>query len=165
VLPTSTKLDFSSSSSSNGTLPLAVPAAAWWPLVHPDSGMDVLSCEHLNSFSRSSQSGSSSSMFVALVDSDDAPDGEVVLIHTKAPGSSNSGDTHHPTLVSTAAGGGVAPGCGEAGWSQGGGRARQWSRGVCLFGGGGASRGHRQGGYSYVLTGAGQKTHQHAQLG
>jgi hypothetical protein len=100
ALPTNTPLNFSSSSSSDGTLPLAVPAAAWWPLVHPDSGLDVLSCEHLGSSSSSSgsQPGSSSSsssrMFVALVDADDAPDGEVVLIYATAPDTSLNQEPH-----------------------------------------------------------------------
>ena len=97
ALPTNTPLNFSSCSSigSQDSLPLAVPAAAWWPLVLPDSGLDVLSCDHLGGSSSSSGSNGSrrngssgsngSSVFVALVDSDDAPDGEVVLIHAAAP--------------------------------------------------------------------------------
>jgi hypothetical protein len=120
ALPTNTPLNFdsnssgtssssnSSSGSSTDSLPLAVPAAAWWPLVLPDSGLDVLSCEHLGSSSNGSHHGgsngsngssSSSSVFVALVDSDDAPDGEVVVIHAAAPGPSADAQ-QQPRMVS-----------------------------------------------------------------
>jgi hypothetical protein len=39
-------------------------------------------------------------MFVALVDSDDAPDGEVVLIQAAAPGSTQGMRTATPSMVS-----------------------------------------------------------------
>jgi hypothetical protein len=99
ALPCNTPLTFSSSSSSD-PLPRAVPAGAWWPLVLPEDGLDVLTCQHLGSSSSSNNTGSSSSsMFVALVDSDEAPDGEVVLLQAAAPGSTKGLGAASPSLV------------------------------------------------------------------
>jgi hypothetical protein len=76
--------DAPSSGSAGGSsraLPLAVPASAWWLLVAPEDDLDVLSCNHVGS---SSAADAVVSRFVAIVDSDAAADGELLLITAAA---------------------------------------------------------------------------------
>lgn len=109
ALHTSQPLTFgSSSSSSNGAL--AVPASAWVNLITPDDDLDLLQVDHIGNIGQAANSSSSSSsgeaasissssscagIFLAIVDSDDAPDGELVLIHASGT------NKDRPLLVSS----------------------------------------------------------------
>lgn len=70
-----------------------VPASAWITLITQEDDVGVHKVDHIGLIGSDSSSGSSSSRtFVAIVDDDRAPDGEVVLIH-------GTDSTAAPTMV------------------------------------------------------------------